>query len=118
MTGRQKERVDSDVVDQLDLRLLGLDHDLAIADVDDETNASIALTCREVAGDASVVAFAEDPEFGEDASALFNLLTSCTMVYQANRTKIKRLAKFALWNIKHFSRRLKIFVFRVDASIN
>lgn len=33
-----------------------------VADADDETNASIALTCREVAPSTTVVAFAEDPD--------------------------------------------------------
>jgi Trk K+ transport system NAD-binding subunit len=36
-----------------------------VADVDDETNASIALTCQEVAPAATVVAFAEDPDNAE-----------------------------------------------------
>lgn len=36
-----------------------------VADGDDETNASIALTCREVAPAVTVVAFAEDPDNAE-----------------------------------------------------
>ena len=36
-----------------------------VADADDETNASIVLTCREVGPEANVVAFAEDPDNAE-----------------------------------------------------
>jgi len=36
-----------------------------VADADDETNASVALTAREVAGSATVVGFAEDPDNAE-----------------------------------------------------
>lgn len=36
-----------------------------VADAGDETNASIALTCRELAPDATMVGFAEDPDHGD-----------------------------------------------------
>lgn len=58
--------VHGDPESRADLQAAGApDARAIVADADDETNASIALTCREVAPSATVVAFAEDPDHAE-----------------------------------------------------